>query len=247
MSPPPHAELISTWKAAHASNVVPPLGEVSPYQWAMACHTMFEAGEIDLVEYAARHLHAAYPELDYLATLVALFDAVPRHLPPPLAFRDQPGAEVQIVRNPESEAVLLCFCAAEGTLGLPLNFVHQWLGRLPVSLVYIKDFRDLSGALGFPSLAPGRAGSIAALRRIAEELGAKRILQRLNGRIERAVCLLSTARAHGQVQFDLPHHREDRGADRRLLREPAAVDRLNGRIDVGFAAPGDLEHATEQA
>jgi hypothetical protein len=141
----------------------------------MACHEMFEAGNVEVLEYAARHLHEAYPDVDYLATMVAWFDAVPRHLPPPLAFRDQRGAEVQIVQNNGSEAVLLCFCAAQGTLGLPLDFVHQWLGRLPVSLVYIKDFRDLSGALGFPPLAPDRAGSIVALRRIAAELGGKRI------------------------------------------------------------------------
>jgi hypothetical protein len=175
MLPSPYAKLISRWQSAHASGVVPPLGEASPHQWAMACHEMFEAGNVEVLEYAARHLHEAYPDVDYLATMVAWFDAVPRHLPPPLAFRDQRGAEVQIVQNNGSEAVLLCFCAAQGTLGLPLDFVHQWLGRLPVSLVYIKDFRDLSGALGFPPLAPDRAGSIVALRRIAAELGGKRI------------------------------------------------------------------------
>jgi hypothetical protein len=136
---------------------------------------MFEAGYIDVLEYAARHLHAAYPELEYLATMVALFDAIPRHLPPTLPFRNNPRADVQIVRNARCDSVLLCFCAAQGTLGLPLNFVHQWLGRLPVNLVYIKDFRGLSGALGFPSLAPDRPASIIALRRIVEELGAKRI------------------------------------------------------------------------
>ena len=38
----PHAHLISTWKRAHASGAVPPLGEVSPHQWALACHDMFE-------------------------------------------------------------------------------------------------------------------------------------------------------------------------------------------------------------
>ena len=70
---------------------------------------------------------------------------------------------------------MLCFCAGKGTLGLPANFIHQWLGRLPASLVYIKDFRDLSGGCGFPTLGPDRASAIAAFRRIANELGGKRI------------------------------------------------------------------------
>ncbi len=69
----------------------------------------------------------------------------------------------------------LAFCATKGTLGLPLNFIHEWLGRLPASVIYIKDFRDLSGGLGFPSLGPDRAASVAAFRRIADELGSKRI------------------------------------------------------------------------
>jgi hypothetical protein len=172
---PSRASLIRMWKGAYWCGLAPPRGLATPYKWAAVCHDMFEAGPIDVLEYAARHLHAAYPELEYVAKLVAWFDAVPRHLPPPRPFRDDPAADVQIVRNPDSDAVLLCFCAAHGTLGLPVNFVHQWLGRLPVSLVYLKDSRDLFGALGYPSLAVDRAGSIAALRSLADDLGAKRI------------------------------------------------------------------------
>jgi pimeloyl-ACP methyl ester carboxylesterase len=100
---------------------------------------------------------------------------MPRHLPAPLAFRDDPTAEIQVVRRPGCDAVLLCFCAREGTLGFPLNFVHEWLGRLPVSLIYIKDFRDLYGALGYTALGHDRASSVVALRQLARDLGGKRI------------------------------------------------------------------------
>jgi pimeloyl-ACP methyl ester carboxylesterase len=71
--------------------------------------------------------------------------------------------------------VLLCFCAAQGTLGLPLNFIHQWLGRLPTSLVYIKDFRNLCGGCGFPSLGSDRTLAVAAFRYIARRLGGKKV------------------------------------------------------------------------
>ena len=168
--------LVHELEIAYAAGTAPAVVEhASPYQWANACHDLFEAGRIEIVEYAARYLRSVYPQLTYLTTLVALFDALPRHLPAPLAFCDDPTAEIQIVRRSNCDNVLLCFCAGKGTLGLPVNFIHQWLGRLPTSLVYIKDFRDLSGGCGFPTLGPDRASAIAAFRRIANELGGKRI------------------------------------------------------------------------
>jgi hypothetical protein len=168
--------LVRELEIAYASGTAPAVvAHASPYQWANACHDLFEAGRIDIVEYAARCLRPIYPELTYLATLVALFDAMPRHPPAPLDFCDDPTAEIQIVRRPDCDSVLLCFCAGQGTLGLPVNFIHQWLGRLPTSLVYIKDFRDLSGGCGFPTLGPDRAAAVAAFRRIADEVGGKKI------------------------------------------------------------------------
>ena len=172
---PSRASLIRMCKVAYWCGLAPPLRLASPYKWAAVCHDMFEAGAPDVLEHAARKLHAAYPELEYVANMVAWFDAIPRHLPPPHPFRNDPQVDLQIVRNPASDAALLCFCAAQGTLGLPVNFVHQWLGRLPANLVYLKDSRDLLGAFGYPSLAADRAGSIAALRSLAHDLGAKRI------------------------------------------------------------------------
>jgi hypothetical protein len=162
-------------RACAARGATPFIPYAAPYQWANACHDLFEAGRLDVSEYAARSLHARYPGIPYLAKLAAFFDAAPRGAPVPLPFHDDPSAEIQLVQRPGCEKVLLCFCAAEGTLGLPLNFVHQWLGRLPVSLVYIKDFQNLSGGGGYPALAPDRSAAIAALRRIAAELGGKEI------------------------------------------------------------------------
>jgi amino acid adenylation domain-containing protein len=160
---------------AHSSGAMPAgVEHSSPYQWANACHDLWEAGRLDVVEFAARLLHAEYPELTYLATLVSLFDAVPRHLPAPLPFCDDPTAEIQIVRRPDCATVLMCFCASQGTLGHPINFIHQWLGRLPASLVYIKDFRDLGGGCGFPTIGPDRACAVAAFRRIVDEIDGKR-------------------------------------------------------------------------
>jgi hypothetical protein len=168
--------LVHELEIAFSSGIPPAVVEhASPYQWANACHDLLEAGRVDILEHSARHLHTLYPELTYLATIVAWFDAIPRDLPAPLAFRDDPEAEIQVLRRDGCDAVLLCFCARESTLGLPLNLVHQWLGRLPVSLVYIKDFRDLFGGRGYPSLAPDLRSSVSALRSLVGKLEGKRI------------------------------------------------------------------------
>jgi hypothetical protein len=171
----PHAAFVTQLESGCASGRPPALDQATPHQWAAACHELWEAGRIDVVEYGARLLHPAYPDLSYLASLVAFFDAMPRDPPPALDFREDPAAEIQVVRRPDCDAVLMCFCACQGTLGLPISFIHQWVGRLPASLVYIKDFRNLAGGCGFPTLGPDRVASVAALRRIANQLAGRRI------------------------------------------------------------------------
>jgi len=176
--PSPHHHLITALQLAYGSGNLPLLSQNSCYAWAAACHELLEEDRldrIDLLEYAARCLHAAFPDIAYLGTLVAWFDAMPRHLPAPLAFRDERAADIQVVRRANCDAVLLCFCARNGTLGLPLNFSHQWLGRLPVSLIYIKDFHDLAGARGYPSLGSDPEASVSGLKLLLEGLNAKRV------------------------------------------------------------------------
>src|SRR5437899_563306 len=85
--------------------------QARPYQWANACHDLFVAGRIDVLEFAVRQLHATYPDLTYLATLLAWLDAMPRDLSTTLPFCQDPSAEVQIVRRQGCDAVLFCFCA----------------------------------------------------------------------------------------------------------------------------------------
>src|SRR5580704_12157155 len=128
--------LVRELEIAYSSgNAVAVVEHAVPYQWANACHDLFEAGRLDVLEFAVCYLHKIYPDLTYLDTLQAFLDGIPRHLPEPLPFCEDPTAEIQIVRRPDCDNVLLCFCACQGTLGLPVNLMHQWLGRCPVSLV----------------------------------------------------------------------------------------------------------------
>src|ERR1700726_3219726 len=102
----PHAGLIAHRAAGRACGKPIALGQATSYQWAAACHEMWEAGRIDDVEFAARLLRPCYPDMTYLESLVALFDGLPRTPPAPAAFCDDPAAEIQIVRRPGCDAVL---------------------------------------------------------------------------------------------------------------------------------------------
>src|SRR5262249_4771907 len=117
---PPRIALIVEIERARAAGTSPNLEQWSPYQWAAACHDLWEAGRIELLEHAVRLLSPEYPDIEYLQSLVALFDGLPRHEPPPLDFCDDPAAEVQVVRRAGCDRVLIAFCAREGTLGLPV-------------------------------------------------------------------------------------------------------------------------------
>ncbi|MBA3341774.1 MAG: hypothetical protein H0T48_08050 [Gemmatimonadaceae bacterium] len=59
--------------------------------------------------------------------------------------------------------------------GLPVAVVHRWLGRLPVSIIYLRDFREIAGGVGFPSLGPDRATSVEGLKQLTSDIGARRI------------------------------------------------------------------------
>src|SRR5437764_209788 len=79
-------------------------------------------------------------------------------------------------RSFDDRTAPMCCCAfVQPTGPHPLNFIHQWLGRLSASLVYIKDFRNLGGGCGYPTIGPDRASAIAAFRRIVDEIDGEEI------------------------------------------------------------------------
>ncbi len=168
-------QAVAELERTFAAGVTPDYALATAYQWANACHELLAAGRLPILEYAVRHLTTVYPDIEYLATIAAWFDAIPRDDGPAIPFSDDVDAEVQIVRREGCENVLFCFCGAQGTLGVPLNLAHEWLGRMPVSLVYIKDVRDIWGGGGYPTLAADHVRSAQALLQIARTLGARRI------------------------------------------------------------------------
>src|SRR5260370_34828422 len=111
MSSSTPASLVNELEVAHRQGEPLVLENGSPYEWAVACHELFLAGRTDVIEGAARHLRAAYPEVQYLATLVACLDAMPRHLAAPLAFCDDPPTEIPSVALSACSSDRSCFFA----------------------------------------------------------------------------------------------------------------------------------------
>jgi hypothetical protein len=92
-----------------------------------------------------------------------------------LPFNDI-GNDVQIVRRENAETIMFVFCGRFHQAGLPLCLLHRWLGRLPVSLVYLRDFRLLLYLAGISSPGQNRDETLASLHNIVSSLGGRRII-----------------------------------------------------------------------
>lgn len=136
---------------------------------------LLDDGQFEVAERLARRLHTSYPNWAYAMVMRGLFD----HLPPSgsqPAFADDLTRDVQLVRRDGADSLLLVFSGFDHRMGVSLSAMHRWFGRLPASLIYLRDFRSLFYLTGLPSLGADLADTVAALRDIAGALGARRIL-----------------------------------------------------------------------
>ena len=151
------------------------VGERAPDVWVRACEDLLDRGLLGPAELALKCLREAYPDIKYAQTMTRLFDVVPDELAPLIELPPGSGGDVQIVRRPDSEAVLLVFCGLANKVGMPVPLAHRWLGRLPASVIYFRDFRNLAGGIGYPSLGADRPSTIRSLLMLIADLGARRI------------------------------------------------------------------------
>jgi hypothetical protein len=143
--------------------------------WIIVVERLFQAGELAVVEHTVRHLHAANPRVRFLRFMCCLFDRLPAAGGQP-PFHDDPDRDVQIVRREGADTVILLFCGFGEKLGLPLTVMHRWFGRLPAHLIYLRDFRRQFFLRGIGPLGRNREATLHELRRVMEDLGARRVL-----------------------------------------------------------------------
>jgi hypothetical protein len=144
--------------------------------WSAALNETLVHGHLEPVVHGARHLSMAFPTSNYVRNLNRIFERMPPADEMYLPFQDVFCNDVQIVRREKTKTVLFVFCGREHKAGLPLCMIHRWLGRLPVSVVYLRDFAGLCHLAGIRSLGRNRPATLDSLRRITTSIGGQRTL-----------------------------------------------------------------------
>ncbi|MEX0852681.1 MAG: non-ribosomal peptide synthetase [Bauldia sp.] len=155
----------------------PPGSAVSDVaKWSAALDLLFLAGRLDVLEYGARQLRDAYPGFTYAQSIGDFFGRLPAADDSDLTFTDKRLQAVQVVARARCETVIVLFCDRYHNLGVPLPAIHRWLGRLPASLIYLRDFRRLYFLDGVPGLGRDRQRTLEGLRALIARLGSRRVL-----------------------------------------------------------------------
>jgi hypothetical protein len=145
-------------------------------EWTHAADYLVEMGQIEVAEHAIRRLNEAYPDFAWAKNLCGLFDRMPSAAEGQPAFADDFPKDFQVVRRDGAEVAVLVFCGVRHRVGMSLSLAHRWLGRLPASLIYLRDLKAMSYMAGIPSLGPDLETTIEGLRRTIAELGVKRVV-----------------------------------------------------------------------
>lgn len=86
------------------------------------------------------------------------------------------GRDALLVPAPGSDRLLLVFTGLAARLSIPVMFFHQFIKTMRTNVLYLYDDRRLMFLGGVTSLAPTYAGTLDAIRGMADSLGARRIL-----------------------------------------------------------------------
>ena len=153
---------------------------------------LLERGELEIAAHAVRGLHEACPDLAWAKTVMELFEIMPAADPDAPRFCDDYPKPLQVVPRQGAETALLVFCGASHRIGMPLTMFHRWLARLPVSLVYLRDLRELCYLGGIKDLGGDLSSTVSALGGLVQDLGARRI-----------VCYGNSVGGYGALRYGL--------------------------------------------
>jgi hypothetical protein len=173
---PPKHWILTEYETSYAEGRPPNLERAELPAWAKGADFLIEQGRLDLAEHAVRRLNEAYPDFPWARNLCALFDIMPSATQGQPPFADEYPNPLQVVRREGAEIAILVFCGVQHRLGMPLPMAHRWFGRVPASLVYMRDLRAMSYMAGIEGLGPDMPTSVEALREVIAELGARRVI-----------------------------------------------------------------------
>jgi pimeloyl-ACP methyl ester carboxylesterase len=165
--------------------------------WVLSLDLLIQRQQLDAASYAAPRLAAALPGVTYFQRMATILE----RLPPAggdqafANFVDDPKVDFQIWPRVGASTVLFAFTGMFGGLGMPLPLLHRWFGQVGAHVVYLRDSPRQAYNEGIRSLAPDYNGTLDALRRIARDLAASRI-----------VCYGNSSGGYGALRYalDLP-------------------------------------------
>ena len=147
-------------------------------RWAMLIDQLVQQAQFDAAARAALELGRRTPGAGVFDSFSLLIGTAP----PPTgdavydAFRDDPEADVQVVRRLGATRVLLVFTGVGGRIGMPLPLAHRWFGPLQVHIVYLRDLGRQAYNDGVRGLGATYGASLDALWRLTDALNARAIL-----------------------------------------------------------------------
>jgi hypothetical protein len=93
----------------------------------------------------------------------------------PLMVEDK-AREVIVAQSEKSLTCVLVFTALNDSLSIPLTIFDRYLAALDVSAIYLKDFSRSFYLRGIASLGATCDETVAKLRKLCEETGARRLI-----------------------------------------------------------------------
>ncbi len=156
----------------------PPRTEVAPVNhWVGVVDGLVTAGRFKLAAYGLGRLIEIWPDLPWAEHLLTMVEALPARRPDDPPFHDRRDEEVQLVRREGADTLLVAFCGARvHRMGMPLSMFQRWINPLKHHVVYLRDYRHLAYQDGVPSIGDSFEATVQALKRMAGQVGARRVL-----------------------------------------------------------------------
>ncbi|HEY5412819.1 MAG TPA: hypothetical protein VIJ94_19035 [Caulobacteraceae bacterium] len=161
---------------ACAEGRAPDFAAATQADWIKVADDLILRGDLELGAYAVRSIRATWPSLAWGNNVAELLDLMPPADADAARFADDFSKTLQVAPRPGADTVVLVFCGAENRVGMPVPMLHRWLSRSPVSLVYLRDPSGRAYLGGLAEAGPDLAATLARLRAVFQELGARRVV-----------------------------------------------------------------------
>jgi len=155
----------------------PNLALSSSLAWAQALQWLHGSSDFSVVLRTSTLLVNNFPDDKSLQNLHAFLLLLPSSTAMP-EFHTLPEATAFFSRAPypDADTLFIGYCGHGGAIGMPVNLLHQWIGRLPMHALYLRDPTSNFFRTGIHTLGPDYGSMLDFVRCLKERLGAKHLV-----------------------------------------------------------------------